>query len=132
LASDWRARQSVALRAIRLIRGEFLADLRYEDWANRQQLSIHADIRERLLPIAVSGGTSYELGVAAQAATALLQLDPFDEGAILALAECLTRSGRRAAARKVVFDFLQKMQADLDLEPTPEFQSQAAGMGIVN
>lgn len=131
-AGDWRARQSVALRAIRLIRGEFLADLRYEEWANRQQLGVHADIRERLLPIAVSAGTSFDLDVAAQAATALLQLDPFDEGAILALAECLNRSGRRAAARKVVVEFLQKMASDLDLEPTPEFQSHAAGMGIVN
>jgi DNA-binding SARP family transcriptional activator len=129
---DWRGRQEVALRAIRLIRGEFLADLRYEDWANRQQLSIHADIREKLLPIALAAGTSFELDVAAQAATALLQLDPFDEGAILALAHCLSRSGRRAAARKMVVDFLRKLESELDLQPTADFQSQAAGLGMVN
>jgi DNA-binding SARP family transcriptional activator len=131
-ATDWRGRQTVALRAIRLVRGEFLADLRYEDWANRQQLGIHADVRERLLPIALSPGTSFDLEVAAHAATALLNLDPFDEGAILALAECLNRTGRRAAARRMVADFLKRMESDLDLEPTHEFQAQAAELGIVN
>jgi DNA-binding SARP family transcriptional activator len=129
-ATDWHGRQAVAMRAIRLIKGEFLADLRYEDWANRQQLSIHADIRERLLPIALSAGTSFDVEVSAQAATALLQLDPFDEGAILALADCLSRSGRRAAARKMIGDFLGKLERELDLEPSPEFRTQAAGIGV--
>jgi DNA-binding SARP family transcriptional activator len=131
-SADWHQRQATAARAIRLVRGEFLADLRYEEWANRQQLTIHAEIRERLLPIALSSGTSYEVEVAAQAATALLNLDSFDEAAILALAECLSRSGRRAAARQVVVDFLKRMESDLDLEPTEEFQSAAANFGLVN
>jgi DNA-binding SARP family transcriptional activator len=131
-AADWQGRQTAALRAIKLVRGEFLADLRYEEWANRQQLSIHAEVRERLLPIALSPGTSYEVEVSAQAATALLHLDPFDEGAILALAECLSRSGRRAAARQVVVDFLKRLETDLDLEPTAEFRSASSTYNPVN
>ena len=130
--AGWAVRQEVAKRAISLVRGEFLADLRYEDWATRQQLRIHAEIREQLLPIAQSAGASFDVGVAAQAATALLQLDPFDEEAVLALADCLNRSGRRAAARNVVIDFVKRMESDLELDPTPEFQSQVVGFGIVN
>jgi DNA-binding SARP family transcriptional activator len=130
-AADWQTRQDVASRAIKLVRGEFLADLRYEEWANRQQLSVHAEIRERLLPIALAPGTSFDVEISTHAATALLGLDPYDEGAILALAECLSRSGRRAAAREVVIGFLRRIEIDLELEPTPEFKSAAAGMGLV-
>ena len=79
-AADWQTRQDVASRAIKLVRGEFLADLRYEEWANRQQLRVHAEIRERLLPIALAPGTSFDVEISTHAATALLGLDPFDEG----------------------------------------------------
>ncbi len=51
-AGDWHHRQATASRAIRLVHGEFLADLRYEEWVARQQLSVHGRIRESLLPIA--------------------------------------------------------------------------------
>jgi DNA-binding SARP family transcriptional activator/tetratricopeptide (TPR) repeat protein len=127
---DWQSRQTVAGKAIRLVRGEFLTDLRYEEWVTRQQMNIHAEIRERLLPIAIAPGTSFDVEVAAQAAAALLNLDPFDEAAILALAECFSRSGRRAAARQVVLDFLRRLETDLDLEPTPEFKTAVAGLGV--
>ena len=129
---DWQARQSVAKRAVRLVRGEFLADLRYEDWANRQQLNIHAEVRERLLPIAVSPGTSYDVDVSAQAAGALLNLDPYDEPAILALAACFSQLGRRAASRQVIVDYLKRLETDLDLEPTTQFRNAAADYGLVN
>src|SRR5690606_35655034 len=49
--ADWHDRQTIASRCVKLVRGEFLADLRYEDWANRQQLNVHGEIREYLLPI---------------------------------------------------------------------------------
>jgi DNA-binding SARP family transcriptional activator len=131
-AADWHSRQKIASRAIKLVNGEFLADLRYEDWAYRQQMSIHGEIRECLLPIAQRTGTSYTAEVSGQAAAALLRLDPFDEAAILALADCLTQAGRRGAARGVIVDFLSRLESDLDLEPTPQFRAAMAGLGVVN
>jgi len=68
--------------------------------------------------------------VSAQAAAALLNLDPFDEAAILALADCLSQSGRRAAARQVVIDFLRRMQSDLDLDPSADFRAAATQYGL--
>jgi DNA-binding SARP family transcriptional activator len=115
-----------------LVNGEFLADLRYEDWAYRQQMSIHSEIRECLLPIAQKTGTSYTAEVSGQAAAALLRLDPFDEAAILALADCLTQAGRRGAARGVIVEFLSRLESDLDLEPTPQFRAAMVGLGVVN
>jgi DNA-binding SARP family transcriptional activator len=131
-AADWQSRQSIASRAIKLVNGEFLADLRYEDWAYRQQMSIHSEIRECLLPIAQKTGTSYTAEVSGQAAAALLRLDPFDEAAILALADCLTQAGRRGAARGVIVEFLSRLESDLDLEPTPQFRAAMVGLGVVN
>jgi DNA-binding SARP family transcriptional activator len=129
-AADWQGRQALASRCVKLVRGEFLADLRYEDWANRQQLHVHGEIRENLLPIALAPITSFDVDVSAQAAAALLNLDPFDEAAILALADCLSQSGRRAAARQVVIDFLRRMQSDLDLDPSSDFQAAATQYGL--
>ena len=130
--ADWASRQETARRAVRLVRGEFLSDLRYEDWASRQQLGVHGEIRARLLPIARSAGLSFNVEVAAQAATSLLHLDPFDEAAILALADCLNQTGKRVAARQVVTTYLQQLQAELDLQPTDEFRSATAKLGFVN
>jgi DNA-binding SARP family transcriptional activator len=126
--SDWHHRQAGAKRAIDLIRGEFLADLRYEDWAARQQVSIHNEVRERLLAIALSPVTGYDVEVSSQAAAAILLLDPFDETATLALAECLARSGRKVAARKLVIDFARRLQEEMDMDPSPLVTQAAEGL----
>jgi LuxR family maltose regulon positive regulatory protein len=128
--SDWHGRQVIATRSIKLVRGEFLADLRYEEWASRQQLTVHGEVREHLLPIALAPVTSYEVEISAQAATALLNLDPFDEAAILSLADCLAQSGRRVAARQVVIDYLRRLETDLELDPSDGFRSAATAYGV--
>jgi LuxR family transcriptional regulator, maltose regulon positive regulatory protein len=129
-SANWHERHEFASRAIRLVRGEFLADLRYEDWASRQQLAVHAEIREQLLPIARSPATSYEATVSARAAAAILSLDPFDEEAVMALAESMARSGRRAAAREVIVGFVRRMQIDLELDPSPDLVVAARELGV--
>lgn len=129
-AADWRQRQVLARRAALLVQGEFLADFRYEDWVARQQLLIHGEVRQRLLTIADSPGASFEVDVAAQAAAALLSLDPFDEAAIVALADCYTQSGRKAAAHRIVADFVKRLHADLDLPPSREFDGALARLGV--
>jgi ATP/maltotriose-dependent transcriptional regulator MalT/DNA-binding SARP family transcriptional activator len=128
-AADWEQRQTVARRALALVKGEFLADLRYEHWTSTQQISVHNEVRERLLPIALAPVTRYAVEVSTQAASALLSLDPFDEQATLALAACLSHSGRRVAARDLVVDFAQRVQAELDVEPSSELTAAAESMG---
>ena len=117
--ASWPQRQMVASKAIDLVAGEFLADLRYEGWASRLQMAIHNEIRSRLLPIAVQADGQYDLQVALDAAAALVGLDQFDEAATLALADCLSRSGRRVAARRLLAQYSDQVRRDLDEEPPP-------------
>ena len=127
--SDWSQRQTAARRAIDLVRGEFLADLRYETWAGTQQMVVHNEVREHLLPIALAPVSAYDLEISTQAAAALLALDPFDENATLALAECFAQGGRRVAARDLVVAFVKRLQEELDEAPSPELVARARLFG---
>src|SRR6185503_18529175 len=95
------------------IRGEFLAELRYEDWATGLRIAVHAEVRSVLMPIA-TGSWNASADTAVRAACALLELDPYDEEAQLAMARQLEASGRRAAARTAVVRFAKRMKDDLD------------------
>jgi len=131
---DWDQRQVAARRAIELIRGEFLGDVRYEAWTASEQMAVHNEVRERLLPIALSAVTGFDIDISTKAASALVALDPFDEQATLALAECLAQSGRRVAARDLVIDFVGRLQAELDEAPSAELAARARllGAAVVN
>jgi DNA-binding SARP family transcriptional activator/tetratricopeptide (TPR) repeat protein len=126
---DPARRAAIALRAIELVRGEFLADLRYETWISSLQMRIHTQLRSVLLPIALGAPTRHTYEVATRAATALLDLDPYDEAALLALAECLAGSGRRFAARTLLVDYAQRVLRELDEEPSEDLIHAAAGLG---
>ena len=114
----WDQRQEVAAKAVSLVKGEFLADLRYETWATRLQIGVHNEIRARLLPIAVQSNEAFDIQIALDAATALVAIDPFDEAATLALADCLARSGRRIAARRLLVRYADQMRSELDDDPS--------------
>jgi DNA-binding SARP family transcriptional activator len=109
-----------------------LADLRYEEWTTVQQVSVHNEVRERLMPIALSAGMAYDVDVSISAAMALISLDPFDEGAVIALAKCLADSGRRVAARDVIVDFARRISAELDEEPSADVVAAAQLFGARN
>jgi DNA-binding SARP family transcriptional activator len=128
-AADWGQRNVAARRAIALVRGEFLADLRYEEWTAVQQISVHNEVRDRLLPIAMSPATAYEVDVSVKAAAALIALDPYDEAAVLALADGLSRSGRRVAARDLIIDYARRFRAELDEPISPELALAAKEFG---
>lgn len=109
-----------------IIRGEFLAELRYEDWALRVRTSVPAEVREALIPVAMgSNHASADLSI--RAACALLELDPYDGGAQLAMARQLDASGRRSAARAAVLRFAKKLKDDLDESPSPQLSATLAG-----
>jgi DNA-binding SARP family transcriptional activator len=109
-----------------IIRGEFLAELRYEDWALRIRTTVHAEVREALIPVAM-GSLHASADLSIRAAGALLELDPYDEGAQLAMARQLDASGRRSAARAAVLRFATKLKDDLDESPSPELSAALAG-----
>ena len=126
----WSQRQEAARLAVRLLRGEFLADLPYEEWSSMQQMRVHSEVRSLLLPIAVASPSDFASEVSHRAAAALLLLDPWDEKAVVALAHGLARSGQRIAARKVVIDFAARLERELDEQPSGDFISAARSIGI--
>ncbi len=130
VGADWQHRHGTVTRVLSLIRGEFLADLRYEDWANRLQLSVHTDVRRFLLPIAQAGPDTYDTALSLRAAQTLLKLDPFDEAAVLALASPMARSGKRIAARDLVIDYARRVRGEFDDEPSSQFVSAAGSLGV--
>ena len=73
-----------------MIRGEFLADLVYEEWSSTHQVRVHSEVRDLLLPMATAAPGQFELDVSVQAASALLMLDPWDERAVVAMADAIS------------------------------------------
>jgi LuxR family maltose regulon positive regulatory protein len=130
--ADWAERQAAASRAVSLVRGEFLADLRYEEWTAIQQMTVHNEVRARLLPIARNPATAYDLDISVLAAQALITLDPYDEQAVLALADCLSNSGRRVAARDLVVGFADRVRSELEEEPSPDLTRAAESFGAAS
>ena len=116
--SSTETRRAIA-DAIDLIRGEFLSEFRYEDWAGRVQPAVHAEVRESLLGVA-AGQFATGADLAIRAGCVLLVLDPFDEAACISLADQQAGSGRRIAARDTIVDFATKLQAELEERPSPE------------
>jgi DNA-binding SARP family transcriptional activator len=127
--ADWIHRQGAAKRAISLVRGEFLADLVYEEWASTHQVRVHCEVRDILLPIAMASPGEFDVDVSIQAASALLMLDPWDERAVVAMADGLARSGRRVAARTLIAEFATRYQRELDELPSEEFRHSASVVG---
>ena len=127
----WSQRQDAARVAVGLIRGEFLADLPYEEWSSAQQMRVHGEVRNLLLPIAVASPGDFAPDVCNRAASALLLLDPWDERAVVALAHGLARSGQRVAARKVVVDYAARLERDLDEQPSRDFMRAARSLGAL-
>jgi DNA-binding SARP family transcriptional activator len=127
--TDRATRADLAEALVDLVRGEFLSDVKYEDWASLAQMRVHAAIREQLLPIAQSEFAGVTSEVALRAGHALTVLDPFDEQAHLAIAQVLAGSGRRAQAREVLHRYTQRMRTEFDEEPSEELRLAASLMG---
>lgn len=125
-AGDAATRAALIPDLVDMVRGEFLAELRYEDWAVRMRTAVHAEVRQVLLPIARREGHN-SVDTAIRSACALLELDPYDEEAQLAMAMQLDSSGRRVAARQAILRFAKKLKDDLDEAPSAELAEALAG-----
>jgi DNA-binding SARP family transcriptional activator len=115
-----------------LIRGDFLGDLRYEDWAVEAQPRIHAEVRHVLLPVALGRGSYAIPDLGIRAAAALLSLDAFDEQAYLAIADRLAESGRRVAARELITRYARRLHAELDEPPSDDLRAALATLGATS
>ena len=130
-AADRTERQAAARKAVELVRGEFLADLRYEDWAAQEQVHVHNQVRTSLMPVAQNSSGKYDLDVAVMASSTLVALDPYDEAATLAFARNLEASGRPAAARDLVVAYVQRLRDEFEEEPAPELTAFVPRAGQV-
>ncbi|MEP6680169.1 MAG: BTAD domain-containing putative transcriptional regulator [Chloroflexota bacterium] len=130
LTLDRPLSSDIASALLSLIRGEFLSDVRYEDWAWNLATGVHNEVRTALLPVATNalraGGP--ELGV--RAACALVVLDPFDELAQIALADRLAEGGRRSAARESISEFSRRLRDELDEEPSSNLAEAMTRLGV--
>lgn len=113
-----RRQRETAEEMLTLVKGEFLMDLRYEDWAHGVQLAVHAEVRGILEPLLSADGVAVAHEVGVRAACALLTLDEYDDGAQLALVRHLAASGRRTAARSTARRYVQRAREELGEEPS--------------
>ena len=119
-----RSEEAIAT-LVAIVRGEFLAELRYEDWSSRHRTAVHAEVRETLLP-ALLHSHNGNADLAIRAGCALLELDPYDETVQLAVVERLGSSGRRPAARAAVLNFARRLKEDLGEPPSSELEEALA------
>ena len=112
-----------------LIRGEFLSDVRYEDWAWNLATAVHNEVRSVLLPLATGPLHSDDSDLGVRAACALVALDNFDESAQIALADRLAESGRRSAARESIAQFSRRLRDELDEDPSGSLADAIARIG---
>jgi DNA-binding SARP family transcriptional activator len=119
--SDSASRVALTHELVDFVRGEYLADLKYEDWVSQAQLAVHSEVRSALLPIARGEGLEPADDWAFRAGCSLTALDPYDEAAHVALIRHLSTSGRRSQARTLARGFVGRMREDLEEQPSEEF-----------
>ena len=110
--------------ALDMIRGEYLADARYAEWAEPIRGRVHAELRASLMTM-LRGDDQ----IALRAADTLIELDPFDETAHIARWHALATAGRRAAARSASAAFIKRYRDELADEPSSETLTAASALG---
>jgi DNA-binding SARP family transcriptional activator len=119
-------RLDAATAMLGLIRGEFLADLRYEEWTNGIQVSVAAEVRDPLLAIANARPGEMPSHLSLRAAELLAEFDPYDESAHVAMARKLHEIGRRAAARKLLTQFAEHLEEEMQAPASPAVRDAIA------
>jgi DNA-binding SARP family transcriptional activator len=84
----------------------------------RLQTAVHAEVREVLIKMA-EGMTGLGPDTAVRAACALIELDPFDEAAHVAMAKQLDNAGKRVAARRTLERYVKQLESELDEQASP-------------
>lgn len=119
-STDSKVRADLAARMVDLVRGEFLSDVKYEDWASSAQIRVHSHVRTHLLPIAQGHIAGVRPDTQLAAGHALTLLDPFDEPAHIAIAKSFVESGRRTQARELLRKYSRRLKTELDEDPSDD------------
>ena len=123
--------KAAAARSIlQLAKGEFLPELRYDEWVSKLQVAIAEEIRHALFPIADGQFASADPLLGAHAAAVLVSMDPFDEAANVALATQLSITGRRVAARSAIERYVTWLRREYEDEPGPEILALGRRLGV--
>jgi DNA-binding SARP family transcriptional activator len=128
-STSYSDRREIVARLLDFVRGEYMADLKYEEWVSRAQFSVHAELREILMPIAAGEVTGLDRTSAIRAGAALVSLDPFDEMAHLSVARHMAESGQRTEGREVLIRLAARLRDELDESPSDDVRIAAAALG---
>jgi ATP/maltotriose-dependent transcriptional regulator MalT/DNA-binding SARP family transcriptional activator len=122
-ADPQRARAILA-RAEATYRGDFLGEDVYEDWAVATREQARATYQQVAAALAQLAAAAGEPLAAAGYLRRLIERDPWDERAHLALASTLAGAGQHGEARRAYRTYVARMQ-ELEVEAAP-FPAQAA------
>jgi LuxR family transcriptional regulator, maltose regulon positive regulatory protein len=122
-------RTAIIEELIDLVRGEFLGDLKYEDWASDTQTMVHSEVRRVLLPIALGSSPVSDQEFVLRAGMALSRIDPYDETAQISMARHLADSGRRNQGKLLIERFTRRLREDLEEDPSEEVRVVATLLG---
>ena len=100
-------RREAARFALRVLRGQFLFESVYDDWASGPRQRIHHTIRSALLPVSTSEQIPPDIRV--RIAESLVVLDEYDELAHVSLARALALSGRRVAGLRIIRELASRL-----------------------
>jgi ATP/maltotriose-dependent transcriptional regulator MalT/DNA-binding SARP family transcriptional activator len=98
--------------------GEFLEEDQYEDWAIPLREEVRAIYQSVLRALAESATAVADYDAAARYHLRLLERDPHDEDAHLALVSTLVRAGHHGEARRRYHAYVNRMD-ELGIEPAP-------------
>lgn len=117
-AGDGPAAVSLLARAEAAYAGDFLEEDAYEDWASRLRAEARATYVDVARALAHARAATGDDDAAARLYRRILERDPYDEPAHLALVASLLRARRHGEARRCHAAYTAAM-AELGIEPTP-------------
>jgi serine/threonine-protein kinase len=114
------------LEAAQLLRGETLAEDRYDDWATPIREHVQRTRRDLCLQLAAIYQARADYDAAARWLERALDDDPFDEDALRALLRVLALAGKRADAVRRYQRFETRLREAIDVSPSDETEALVA------
>ena len=116
-ANDCDSAVQLFHQADQLAQGEFLEELRYEEWATEQRRNLANQFHTAGVKLAAQLLKQNQLPSSSDIATIVLARDPHSEEAVSIELQALIRSGNLPAARRAYGQFRDRLKRDLSCEP---------------
>ena len=126
---DWVSAVARFEEATSLYRGEFLAEDRYEDWAEEARQDFQRLLLDSLTELAKCYEQLGRLRQAISCSQRILAVEPYREDVIQQLMSCLAEVGQRSQAMEAYKDGCRALREHLDVEPSAELQILFAKLG---